>query len=98
MHHFISFLHTEITREKRSQKSEDTIIVSTEYWRIVTDGRVTNLKIVCNYEQDPFFIFGDSYLPDSFLTEFEKLCLEPLLHKSPEKLDSFVQKINQFVN
>jgi hypothetical protein len=98
MQHFITFLHTEITREKRSQLSEETIIVSTEHWRIFLDCRVTNIKIVCNYEQAPFFMCGDSYLPDTLLSEFEELCQEPLLHKSPEKLTSFIQKINQFVN
>lgn len=96
MQNFISFLHTELTREKSSQLSNETIIVSTEHWRIISKGKVTNLKIVCNFESPPFFMAGDSYLPDSLLTEFELLCQEPLLHKNPEKLEAFVQKISQY--
>ncbi|MAA92996.1 MAG: hypothetical protein CML21_00530 [Rheinheimera sp.] len=96
MQNFITFLHTELSREKKSQLSNETIIVSTEHWRIISNGKVTNLKIVCNFIQAPFFMVEDSYLPDSLLTEFELLCQEPLLHKSPEKLEAFVQKISQY--
>lgn len=97
MQSYITFLRTDLSREKRSQLSDETIIVSTEHWRVVSDCRVINLMIVNNYEQAPFFLCGDSYLPDALLTEFEKLCQEPLLHKSPDKLTSFVQRIEQFV-
>ena len=96
MQNFISFLYTQLSREPVSHESSDTNIVSTEYWRIVTEGKPLEIKIVCNFQQPPFFMTGDCYLPDRFLNQFEQLCQELLLHKTPEKLQSFVQRIQQF--
>ena len=76
-------------------KNEQGKLFSVEHWRVVSDKEEVQLKIVSDYEQAPFFMIGENYLPQHLHVEFESLCIDPLLYRNQDKLRRFVENIKQ---
>jgi hypothetical protein len=81
--------------EYTEHQRKNGLIIAIEHWRVVTKNSTKNLSIVTDFVNPPHFKCGDVYLPTALLSEFENLCIDPTLYRHPEKLESFIAKIQQ---
>lgn len=81
--------------EYTEHQRKNGLIIAIEHWRVVTKNSTKNLSIVTDFVNPPHFKCGDVYLPMDLLSEFENLCIDPTLYRHPEKLESFITKIQQ---
>lgn len=77
-------------------KNENGKLFSVEHWRVVSGTEVVQLKVVSDYENAPFFMYGESYLPQHLHLEFESMCTDPLLYKKQNHVRRFVENIKQY--
>lgn len=68
--------------------------VAFEFWS-VTDAKQNPLASICieiNFQSLPLMKVDDKYVSKELYIEFESLCVDPKLYRTPEKLIDFLKR------